>query len=117
MELFIDTTANDYLRLRLIAKGGFLAEKKVRVNRNQSEKLWPALAELFKANKIKKQDIKKIIVANGRGSFTALRIGIAAANALAFAWGIKVADENGDFKRSHGLQLVEPRYTKEANIG
>ncbi len=50
-------------------------------------------------------------------SFTSLRIGIAAANALAFAWGIKVEDEQGRFKKSNGLQIVEPIYDREANIG
>jgi len=116
MELFIDTTNPDFLLLALRGQIKPLV-KKVKTNKNQSEKLWPALEALLKQTKTKPTDIKKIVVANGRGGFTALRIGIAAANALAYAWGIPVEDENGQFKRAGGLKIVEPRYTSEAKIG
>ncbi len=116
MELLIDTTDKDYLHLALQARGVVKAEKKIKTLHNQSEKLWPALDKLLKDNKVKKTDIKKIVVANHGGSFTSLRIGIAAANALAFAWGIEVQDTAGKFKRFGKLRIVEPRYTGEAKI-
>jgi tRNA threonylcarbamoyladenosine biosynthesis protein TsaB len=116
MELFIDTTDKNHLLLALKDKDKFLAKKKIKTHFNQSEKLWPALDKLLKANKVKTKDIKKIIVANGQGSFTSLRIGIAAANALAYAWGIQVTDDQGKFKRSGRLQIVEPKYSGEAKI-
>lgn len=117
MELYINTTHKDYLELALREAGKIVARKTVKTNFNQSEKLWPNLDKLLKAHKIKPTTLKKIVVASTGGSFTSLRIGIAAANALAFAWGIKVEDEQGHFKKSGGLQIVEPVYDREANIG
>lgn len=130
MELYINTTHKDYLELALRERGKIVARKTIKTNFNQSEKLWPNLDKLLKAHKIKPPfahtskatedkptTLKKIVVASAGGSFTSLRIGIAAANALAFAWGIKVEDEQGHFKRSGGLQIVEPVYDREANIG
>lgn len=116
MELYLNTTHKDHLELALKDKGKIVARKIIKTNFNQSEKLWPNLDKLLKANKIKPAQLAKIVVASSGGSFTSLRIGIAAANALAFAWGIKVEDEQGKFKPSHGLQIVEPLYTKEPNI-
>ncbi len=116
MNLFIDTTDKNFLILALRDKGRVLSSKQIKTNFNQSEKLWPALDKLLKEKKIKPTALKKIIVGNGQGSFTSLRIGIAAANALAFAWGIKVEDSSCKFKRSGKLQIVEPRYNGEANI-
>jgi tRNA threonylcarbamoyladenosine biosynthesis protein TsaB len=116
MELFIDTTDKNFLILALRTKGKVVARKIIKTHFNQSEKLWPALDKLLKANKIKIANLKKIIVANGRGSFTSLRIGVAAANALAFAWGLEVEDEQGHFKRSGRLKIVEPVYDREPNI-
>ena len=113
MNLFIDTTDKNFLILALQDKGKVLASQRIKTHFNQSEKLWPALDKLLKANQVKTADLKKIIVANGQGSFTSLRIGIAAANALAFAWGIKVEDENGKVKHSGKLSIVEPCYPKK----
>lgn len=117
MELYINTTHKDFLELALKDKGKIVARKMIKTHFNQSEKLWPNLDKLLTTNKIKSQQLKKIVVANKGGSFTSLRIGVAAANALAFAWGIKVEDAQGHFKRSRGLQIVEPVYDREANIG
>ena len=116
MELMIDTTNKDFLRLALRQRGVVEVEKKIKTNFNQSEKLWPALDKLLKDNKVDPKKLKKIVVVNGQGSFTSLRIGIAAANALAFAWGIKVEDDGGHSKKAGGLIIVEPKYTGEANI-
>lgn len=116
MELLINTTDKDFLLLGLRQGGEVVAQKKVKTHFNQSEKLWPALEVLLRKNKVKPKDLKKIVVANGQGSFTSLRIGIAAANALAFAWGIKVEDEGGKFKRCGQLQIVEPKYSTEVKF-
>lgn len=47
-----------------------------------SEDLLPKIAELLKNNKISKTEIKTIVISNGPGSFTGIRIGIATALAL-----------------------------------
>jgi len=117
MELFIDTTDKNFLQLRLTQAGRVLARRKIKTNFNQSEKLWPALDKLLAAAGADLPKIKKIIVANGAGSFTSLRIGIAAANGLAYALGIAVADDQGRVKQQGRLKIVAPRYERAAKIG
>ena len=117
MELFIDTTNRDFLLVALRESGRVVAQKKVATKANQSEKLWPAVDALLKDNKIEPTGLKQIVAANGQGSFTALRIGLAAANALGYAWGVPVKDETGKVERTKGLRIIAPRYTAEAKIG
>ena len=52
----------------------------------------------------------------GQGSFTSLRLGLATANALAYALNIPVEDQDGQVLKVSGLQIVEPRYDREPKI-
>jgi tRNA threonylcarbamoyladenosine biosynthesis protein TsaB len=61
---------------------------------NEAEKLLPKIIELFKKANTKFEDLKKIIVIQGPGSFTALRVSIAVANALAYALKVPVIGIN-----------------------
>ncbi|MCB5250547.1 MAG: tRNA (adenosine(37)-N6)-threonylcarbamoyltransferase complex dimerization subunit type 1 TsaB [Candidatus Cloacimonadales bacterium] len=64
-----------------------------------SETLMPSINEAFKLAKIKAQDIDAILLANGPGSFTGLRIGLATAKGIAYP---------------HKIPIL-PFYTLEAN--
>ncbi len=88
----------------------------VSVRRDQAEKLLPAIEKLLQKNKVKLKDLTKIVVQNGHGSFTALRLGIATANALTFALQIPVEDEQGRAISKDGLVLVEPKYDKPVSV-
>lgn len=46
--------------------------------------------KILKRNKLKPRDIEEIFVNEGPGSFTGTRVGVAIANALGFALGVKV---------------------------
>lgn len=59
----------------------FLVEKEYK----QSELLLKTISELLKKNKNKLNDVKGIIVVQGPGYFSALRIGITTANSLAYS--------------------------------
>jgi tRNA threonylcarbamoyladenosine biosynthesis protein TsaB len=50
--------------------------------------LQPAIKELMDELSIEKSEIRAIAVANGPGSYTGLRVGLAAAKGLCFAWQI-----------------------------
>lgn len=50
--------------------------------------LQPAVKELLDELSIEKSEIKAIAVANGPGSYTGLRVGLAAAKGLCYAWKI-----------------------------
>lgn len=119
MTLYINTILTDHILL-MIAKGEeTIALKKVKVNRNQAEKLLITLEKLLLENKIKLSVIKKIIVADEGGSFTSLRVGVITANALAYALKIPVIGESGQAisKNKLGFNLVSPKYQGEPNIG
>ncbi|MDD4412429.1 MAG: tRNA (adenosine(37)-N6)-threonylcarbamoyltransferase complex dimerization subunit type 1 TsaB [Patescibacteria group bacterium] len=117
MFLKIDTTDREFIFLSLNKADAVLAKAKVKAFRQQGEKLLPAINKLLKKNNFKLKDLEKIVVVNGAGSFSSLRIGIVTANALAYVLDIPVEDQRGKFIKRDGLQIVEPKYIGEANIG
>ena len=55
-----------------------------------SSKMMPILDEAFKASKLKPQDINKIFVVTGPGSFTGIRIGLTVAKTMAYSLNIPI---------------------------
>ncbi len=87
MILYINTGIREFLEFALVIKGKiFLLKRKVGIR--QSEKALSLLDGFLKKNKYKLQDIKKIVVNRGPGSFTSVRLGIVLANTLSF--GLKI---------------------------
>lgn len=85
MELVIDT-ATDACSVALIDKGQVVAELHEEIGRGHAERLLPMIAELPEGGRA-----DAIIVDCGPGSFTGVRVGIAAARALGLAWRIDIA--------------------------
>lgn len=50
----------------------------------------PMIAAVFDENKLDIKDLEKIIVVNGPGSFTGIRIGLSSAKTIAYALNIKI---------------------------
>lgn len=50
----------------------------------------PMIEEIFKENNLEIKDLNKIIVVNGPGSFTGIRIGLSIAKTMAYALNIKI---------------------------
>ena len=50
----------------------------------------PMIESIFKENNLEIKDLEKIIVINGPGSFTGIRIGLSIAKTLAYALNIKI---------------------------
>jgi tRNA threonylcarbamoyladenosine biosynthesis protein TsaB len=67
------------------AYGGILASESVPMVRGHAEALMPLLARIMKACKLDFRDLDRIVVTTGPGSFTGLRVGIAAARGLGVA--------------------------------
>lgn len=85
--LYINTAERGMINFALIKSSEvFLLKRKVGIK--QSEKSLSLLDSFLKKNKFKLQDIKKIVVNRGPGSFTSVRLGIVLANTLSF--GLKI---------------------------
>lgn len=117
MDLYIDTTDNNKIILKLQKDKQICINKEITVNFNQAEVLINSIKKILAAGKVEIKDIKKIIVNNQNGSFTSLRIGVVTANALGYALGVPVvaAGETKLLKKTK-ISLVKPYYSREPNI-
>lgn len=116
MILYIDTTENNHIILKLSDQGREVASLKEEVSRAQAEKLLPALEEILKKNKLSLKDISEIEVNNNGGTFTSLRIGVTVANALAFSLNIPIKGTTGRTLKKSDLNIVNPKYNSEPKI-
>ncbi len=135
MILHIDTTKNDLVAIAVKDKNSLVAKKSFNSRRTQAEKLLPAIEKFLKANKFKLSNLESVVVENRGGSFTplekgkescsltgftALRIGVVMANALAYALGIPAIGSDGKAKTvkngRRNFDIVEPAYNREPEI-
>ena len=131
MLLIINTTTQDYLEIILVGDRGEFKVKKIIGRYSQAEKLMPAIDKFLQAQKSPINQLSGLGVVTGPGGFTAVRIGVAVANALAWSLNLPLvgirADEfsnNDDLvakisDRINGLprsKLVIPAYDLEPNI-
>ena len=80
--LFIDTHSS---RLLIgLLKDDKVVDKISKEERSHSEHIMPSIEALLESNNIDVKDINKIIVVNGPGSFTGVRLGVTIAKTLAF---------------------------------
>ncbi len=85
--LYIDTSSS-YLYSAIVEDDKCLAEVEKEFGQSLSEVTLPEIAELFKKAKLEAKDINKIIVVNGPGSFTGIRIGLTIAKV--YAWSLNL---------------------------
>lgn len=69
----------------ILCAGQILAEKSWSSNRDEAAKIIPAIAALLKKSHVQFRDVEKVLVINGPGPFTGMRIGVTIANAIAWA--------------------------------
>lgn len=87
--LFI-STFDELITIGLL-KNGKLIEKKEKIsNRNHSVYTVPMIEEILKNNNINTNYLNEIIVINGPGSFTGVRIGVTIAKTLAYTLDIPI---------------------------
>ncbi|MFK4181640.1 tRNA (adenosine(37)-N6)-threonylcarbamoyltransferase complex dimerization subunit type 1 TsaB [Staphylococcus cohnii] len=82
--LLIDTS-NQPLSVAVMQNNVVLSEINTNVKQNHSTQLMPAIQQLINESEITKEEINAIIVAQGPGSYTGLRIGVTVAKTLAYA--------------------------------
>lgn len=86
--LFIDTSTTT-LTVALIKEGIVLEESTVSSSEH-SKHTMPEIEKLFKNNNIEPKNVNKIMVTNGPGSFTGIRIGVTIAKTYAWACNINI---------------------------
>ena len=87
MKLFIDTHAEKII-IALIGKQIIIKEKIT--NHEHSKNTLKMINDILEENHLEKQVVKEIIVVNGPGSFTGVRIGVVIAKTLAYTLNIPI---------------------------
>lgn len=88
MQILAIETATKSASVAVISEGKFSAEITCESSATHSETLMPQVEKVLKISGFEKVDA--VAVSIGPGSFTGLRIGLATAKALAYAWEIKI---------------------------
>lgn len=85
MKILAIDTSNRPLSVALLEGQRLLAEITTTVSKNHSETLMPAIDQIFKQSHISPKEIDRVVVAQGPGSYTGLRIGVTTAKTLAYS--------------------------------
>ena len=115
MILIINTADSEKVFLGLVVKSNQIFKKEFKAKYQQAEKLLVEIDKLIKANEANEANeankLKAIIVVNGPGPFTALRVGVVTANTLAWALNIPVVGiKPSEFKNYDDLNKAWLRY-------
>ena len=84
--LFIDTSSS-FLYSGIVKDERLIAEVKENLEKKLSEQALVKIEEMFHLAKITPKEIDRIVVVNGPGSFTGVRIGVTIAKT--YAWALK----------------------------
>ncbi|MBT7006880.1 tRNA (adenosine(37)-N6)-threonylcarbamoyltransferase complex dimerization subunit type 1 TsaB [Candidatus Falkowbacteria bacterium] len=133
MKLLISTEQNSHFSVA-IGQDEIDKVKVVKKPYRQSELLLRTIKELLESQNKKLEDLKGLIVVSGPGAFSALRIGVTTANALAYSLdvpvvGVEVLEEDKldkvfedgvlklkGKKKFEMKAVVVPEYGREPNI-
>src|SRR5690625_1758903 len=88
MILAIDTSAGQCAAALLDAEGAVLSYRAEKMQRGHAEALFPLLDRLFDDAGAEYSGVTGIAVCTGPGSFTGIRVGVAAARGLALGLGL-----------------------------
>lgn len=90
MYTIILDSSNTILCVALAKNNLIIDEISYEAWQRQSELMIPELSKILDRNKIQKEDISEVIVANGPGSYTGVRIAVTIAKTLGVTLGINV---------------------------
>lgn len=91
MNILAMDTSNQALGVALLKDGQLIGEVMTNLKKNHSVRLMPAINQLMHDVDMTPQDLDKIVVAKGPGSYTGVRIGLTTAKSMAWALDIPLA--------------------------
>lgn len=91
MKVLAMDTSNQTLAVAVMEDAHILGQVQTMANKTHSKTLMPAVEELMKNIGFKPTDLDRIIVAQGPGSYTGIRIGVTTAKVLADSLKIELA--------------------------
>ncbi|MBU1036675.1 tRNA (adenosine(37)-N6)-threonylcarbamoyltransferase complex dimerization subunit type 1 TsaB [Patescibacteria group bacterium] len=130
MILLINSSQTDLIQLKLISENKIVDQSENREKFRQSELLLGMIDKLLQKNKVSLKSLKCLAVVSGPGAFSALRLGVATANAMAWTLSVPVIELSVSQANSHSLfkiinqkskkikvfKSIIPKYGKEPNI-
>ncbi|MCD5001083.1 tRNA (adenosine(37)-N6)-threonylcarbamoyltransferase complex dimerization subunit type 1 TsaB [Enterococcus saccharolyticus] len=90
MKILAMDTSNQTMAVAVIQEQQILGQIQTTVNKNHSKSLMPAIENLMAAIEMKPSELNRIVVAQGPGSYTGLRIGVTTAKTLASTLNIEL---------------------------
>ncbi|MFB4168664.1 tRNA (adenosine(37)-N6)-threonylcarbamoyltransferase complex dimerization subunit type 1 TsaB [Virgibacillus sp. JSM 102003] len=90
MNILAMDTSNQVLGVALLNDNQLVGKVVTNIKRNHSVRLMPAIDQLMRDVNITPDQLDKIVVAKGPGSYTGVRIGLATAKSMAWALDIPV---------------------------
>ena len=91
MRLLALDTSNEAMSVAVLDNDKLLAQTTINRKRTHSEQLLPAIDDLVAASGLQPEDLDKIIVADGPGSYTGIRIAVTTGKTLAYTLNIALA--------------------------
>ena len=88
MKVLAIDTSNEILGLSLVNQDKVIGEYSTNVNKNHSIRLMPAIEHLLSDCQTTPDELTKIVVAEGPGSYTGVRIGVTVAKLM--AWSLSI---------------------------
>lgn len=114
LTLLIDTHY-DIITLIIYQDGHILACQEYPSSYQHSRIVLPAIDKLLTAQKVSVQDLNEIIVVNGPGSFTGVRIGVTIAKTLAYTMNIPIKPVSSLFVKACNLKGIKTVGIREKN--
>lgn len=90
MNILAIDTSNQVLTLAIMKDDELVAELTTNIKKDHSSRLMPAIVSLMESVDLLPEQLNKIVVANGPGSYTGTRIGVTTAKTMAWALDIPI---------------------------
>ena len=90
MNILAMDTSNHVMGVAILQEDTIIGEITTNLTKNHSVRLMPAVEQLMREVEMKPEDLDKIVVASGPGSYTGVRIALSTAKSMAWALDIPI---------------------------